>query len=145
MKRDTASEWGCHLFRSFFDSGWRTKYEVFKPKTSANRIQTSDNAPAKWHLALNNAKNLQDDVGAANADVDIVAYGPGINMRTLESPTGARIADAMKANAKVLTCENTMHSQQLGKDNMLAGISYVPAGVTGMMKRRDEGWACLRP
>ena len=36
-------------------------------------IQVSDNDPAKWNLALNNAKNVQDDVGAANVDIAIVA------------------------------------------------------------------------
>lgn len=43
-------------------------------------IQVSDDDAAKWNLAMNNAKNLQDDVGAANVDVGIVAYGPGIGM-----------------------------------------------------------------
>ena len=108
-------------------------------------IQVSDNDPAKWNLALNNAKNLQDDVGAANVDIEIVAYGPGIGMLKLESPSGARIADAMKANVTVLACENTMRGQKLTKDDMLPAISYVPAGVTEIMKKQGEGWAYLRP
>jgi intracellular sulfur oxidation DsrE/DsrF family protein len=108
-------------------------------------IQVSDNDPAKWNLALNNAKNLQDDVGAANVDIEIVAYGPGIAMLKLESPTGSRIADAAKAGVKVTACENTMRGQKLSKDDMLTGISYVPAGVTEIMKRQHEGWAYLRP
>ncbi len=108
-------------------------------------IQVSDNDPAKWNLALNNAKNLQEDVGAANVDIEIVAYGPGIGMLKLESPTGSRIADAMKANVKVLACENTMRGQKLTKDDMLPAISYVPAGVTEIMTKQTEGWAYLRP
>jgi intracellular sulfur oxidation DsrE/DsrF family protein len=108
-------------------------------------IQVSDNDPAKWNLALNNAKNVQDDVGAANVDIAIVAYGPGIGMLKLESPTGARVADAMKANVRVAACENTMRAQKLGKDDMLPAISYVPAGVTEIMKKQGEGWAYLRP
>jgi intracellular sulfur oxidation DsrE/DsrF family protein len=108
-------------------------------------IQVSDNDTAKWNLALNNAKNLQDDVGAANVDIEIVAYGPGIGMLKLESPTGARITEAMKGNVKVLACENTMRGQKLTKDDMLGGISYVPAGVTEIMKKQSEGWAYLRP
>ena len=108
-------------------------------------IQVSDNDPAKWNLALNNAKNLQDDVGAANVEIEIVAYGPGIGMLKLESPTGSRIADAAKAGVKVTACENTMRGQKLTKDDMLAGISYVPAGVTEIMKKQHEGWAYLRP
>ena len=108
-------------------------------------IQVSDNDPAKWNLALNNAKNLQDDVGAANVDIEIVAYGPGIGMLKLESPAGARIADAMKAKVNVLACENTMRGQKLTKDDMLPAISYVPAGVTEIMTKQSEGWAYLRP
>ena len=108
-------------------------------------IQVSDNDPAKWNLALNNAKNLQDDVGAANVEIEIVAYGPGIGMLKLESPTGSRIADAAKAGVKISACENTMRAQKLSKDDMLAGISYVPAGVTEIMKKQHEGWAYLRP
>ena len=108
-------------------------------------IQVSDNDPAKWNLALNNAKNLQDDVGAANVDIAIVAYGPGIGMLKLESPTGARIADAMKDNVRVVACENTMRGAKLTKDDMLPAISYVPAGVTEIMKKQGDGWAYLRP
>ena len=108
-------------------------------------IQVSDNDPAKWNLALNNAKNVQEDVGAANVDIEIVTYGPGINMLTLESPAQSRIADAMKANIKVLACENTLRGQKLTKADMLPGIGYVPAGVTQIMTRQGEGWAYLRP
>lgn len=108
-------------------------------------IQVSDNDPAKWNLALNNAKNLQDDVGAANVDIEVVVYGPGIHMLKLESPAGSRIADAMKANIKVVACENTLRAQKLNREDMLPAISYVPAGVTQIMKRQSEGWAYLRP
>ena len=108
-------------------------------------IQVSDNDPAKWNLALNNAKNLQEDVGAANVDIEIVAYGPGIGMLKLESPTGSRVAEAMAANVKVIACENTMRGQKLTRDDMLSAISYVPAGVTEIMTKQSEGWSYLRP
>ena len=108
-------------------------------------IQVSDNDPAKWNLALNNAKNVQDDVGAANVDIAIVAYGPGIGMLKLDSPSASRVADTMKANVRVVACENTMRAQKITKDDMLPAISYVPAGVTEIMKKQGEGWAYLRP
>ena len=108
-------------------------------------IQVSDNDPAKWSLALNNAKNLQDDVGAANVDIEIVVYGPGISMLKLESPSGSRVADALKANVKVIACENTMRGQNLTRDDMLPALGYVPAGVTEIMTKQGEGWAYLKP
>jgi hypothetical protein len=62
-----------------------------------NRVvmQVSDNDPAKWNLALNNARNLQTDLGAANVDIEIVAYGPGIGMLKSESVVGNRITEAL--------------------------------------------------
>ncbi|MCJ0763902.1 DsrE family protein [Variovorax terrae] len=108
-------------------------------------IQMSDADPGKWNLALNNAKNLQDDVGATNVDIEIVAYGPGIGMLKLESPVASRVDDAVKAGVKVLACENTMRGQKLTKDDMNGAVGYVPAGVTEIMKKQAEGWAYLRP
>jgi intracellular sulfur oxidation DsrE/DsrF family protein len=108
-------------------------------------LQVSDNDPAKWNLALNNAKNLQKDVGAANAEIEIVVYGPGIGMLKAESPVANRVSEAMQAGMKVVACENTMKAQKLTKADMNASIGYVPAGVTELMKRQQAGWAYIRP
>jgi len=108
-------------------------------------IQVSDNDPAKWNLALNNAKNLQEDVGAANVDVEIVAYGPGIGMLKLDAPVSNRIGDAVKAGIKVSACQNTMRGQKLTKEDMNPAVGYVPSGAAEIMIRQDEGWAYLRP
>jgi intracellular sulfur oxidation DsrE/DsrF family protein len=108
-------------------------------------LQVSDADPAKWNLALNNAKNVQKDLGAANVDVEIVAYGPGIGMLKAESTVGNRVGEAMAAGVKVVACENTMHGQKLTKADMLDKISYVPAGVTEIMQKQQQGWAYVRP
>lgn len=108
-------------------------------------IQVSDADAGKWNLALNNAKNLQDDVGAANVEIELVAYGPGIGMLKLDAPVNSRVSEALKAGVKVMACENTMRNQKLERDDMLPGIGYVPAGVTEIMKKQGEGWAYLRP
>jgi uncharacterized protein len=108
-------------------------------------IQVSDNDPAKWTLALNNAKNVQTDLGAANVDIEIVAYGPGIAMLKLESPVAARIGEASSAGVIVDACENTMRNQKLTKADMLNGIAYVPAGVVEIIQKQQLGWAYLRP
>ena len=112
-----------------------------------NRVvmQVSDNDPAKWNLALNNARNLQSDLGAANVDVEIVAYGPGIGMLKAESVVGNRVAEALGKGVKVNACENTMHGQKLAKTDMLDGIGYVRAGVVEIMQKQQQGWAYLRP
>ena len=71
-----------------------------------NRVvmQVSDSDPAKWNLALNNARNLQADLGAKNVEIEIVAYGPGIGMLKAESIVGNRIGDALGAGVKIVAC-----------------------------------------
>jgi uncharacterized protein len=108
-------------------------------------IQMSDNDPAKWTLAFNNAKNVQDELGAANVEVEIVAFGPGIHMLKADSAAKARMQDAAKDGVKVLACENTMRNLKVSKDEMAASVAYVPAGVVHIMRRQTEGWAYIRP
>ena len=108
-------------------------------------LQVSDADPGKWALALNNAKNVQQELGAGKVDIEIVAYGPGIGMLKAEAPTANRITEATQAGIKVVACENTMTVQKLTKADMHAAIGYAPSGVVEIMKRQGEGWAYVRP
>jgi uncharacterized protein len=108
-------------------------------------IQVSDADPGKWNLALNNARNLQTDLGAKKVDIEIVAYGPGIGMLKADSVVGNRVGEALGAGVKIVACENTMRGQKLAKADMLDKIGYVDAGVVEIMRRQQEHWAYLRP
>lgn len=108
-------------------------------------FQVSDNDPGKWNLALNNARNVQEEFGADKVEVEIVVYGPGIGMLKAESPTANRVSAATKSGVQIVACENTMKAQKLGKADMNADIGYVPAGVVEIMARQKQGWAYVRP
>ncbi len=100
-------------------------------------LQVSDADPGKWNLALNNAKNVQADLGAANVDVEIVAYGPGIGMLKADSTVGNRVDEAVGSGVKVLACENTMRGQKLTHADMLPKVGYVSAGVVEIMQKQQ--------
>jgi len=108
-------------------------------------LQMSEADPARWSLALNNAKNIQTDLGAANVDIELVAYGPGIGMLKADSIVGNRVDEAIAAGVKVVACENTMKNQRLTQADMLNKIGYVQAGVVEIMQRQQQGWAYIRP
>jgi len=108
-------------------------------------VQVSDADPGKWNLALNNAHNMQNDLGAGRVDIELVAYGPGIGMLKRNSAVAQRIDEATMSGVKVVACENTMHGHKLTKADMLDGIGYVPSGVVEIMKKQQEGWSYLRP
>ena len=108
-------------------------------------IQVSDPDPKKWGLALNNAKNVQTDLGKDQVEIEIVAYGPGIGMLKMDSEVGPRVAEAMGDGVKVIACENTMTNQKISRDDMLPKIGYVKAGVVEIMQKQQQGYAYLRP
>ncbi|MEJ6023124.1 DsrE family protein [Ramlibacter sp. PS4R-6] len=109
-------------------------------------IAVSDNDPGKWNMVMNNVKNAQEDVGGVDKiDIEVVAYGPGINMLRSETPVAGHINDLLKTGVKVVGCENTMKNLKLEKSQMMSTIGYVPAAVTEIMRKQEEGWAYVRP
>ena len=108
-------------------------------------LQVSDNDPSKWRLALDNATNVQADLGKENVQIEIIAYGPGLEMLKSESKVADHLAGALDESVGLIACENTMTSTKVTKDDMYSGIAYVKAGVTHIMKRQREGWAYIRP
>jgi intracellular sulfur oxidation DsrE/DsrF family protein len=118
------------------------------PKATRHKVifQVSDADPKKWSLALNNAHNVQKDLGKENVDIEIVAYGPGIGMLKADSEIASRVEeDALREGVKVVACENTMTGQKLSKADMINGIGYVKAGVVELMLKQQQGWAYIRP
>ena len=108
-------------------------------------IQVSDGDAKKWALALNNAKNVQADLGKDGSEIEIVVYGPGIGMLKTDSVEGVHVAEAMSAGIKVVACMNTMTNLKLTKEDMLPNIGYVKAGVVELIKKQHEGYAYIRP
>ena len=127
--------------------------DAVQPKTAAGKmgqkeklvVQVSDNDPKKWNLALNNIKNVQDALGKDKVDIELVVYGPGIDMLKMESSAGNRVNEAVANGIKVVACENTMDAQKLTKADMLKSISYVPAGIIELMQKQQQGYAYIRP
>lgn len=124
------------------------KKAAAQPAAAAKKklvIQVSDADPKKWALALNNAANVQEDLGKENVDVELVAYGPGLGMLKLESEIGGGVKKAIENGVKVVACENTMQKQKLTQADMLPNLGYAKAGVVELMNKQAEGYSYIRP
>ena len=115
-------------------------------------IHVDENDPAVMNLALNNAQNVKDHYEAKGEKVaiEIVAYGPGLNMYVAESPVKDRIS-AMSMESPEITfaaCENTHRGmvKKAGKDvPLLSEATMVPSGVVRLMELQADGYAYVRP
>lgn len=139
----------CVAFPSAPGSGVAADTAVRPAMISSARhkviFQVSDNDARKWNLALNNVKNVQDDLGKDNVEVELVAYGPGLAMLKLDSEVSTRISDALARGVKIMACENTMTNTKTARADMLPNIGYVKAGVVELMLKQQQGYAYIRP
>jgi uncharacterized protein len=108
-------------------------------------FQVSDDDPRKWNLTLGNARNVQSELGEHLVDIDIVVYGPAIDMLRIESEVAPRVDEAIKKGIRVVACENTMRAMSLTSADMLPGLHYTRSGVVYLMQKQEQGYAYVRP
>jgi intracellular sulfur oxidation DsrE/DsrF family protein len=110
-------------------------------------------APVLHHLALSNAQNVKQFYEAKGEEIliEIVAYGPGLEMYVAEkSPVKERIA-AMSLETPEISfaaCGITHQKmvEKAGKDvPLLTEAKMVPSGVVRLMELQGEGYAYVKP
>ena len=115
-----------------------------QPAKNRALFQITDNDPARWNLILNNMANLRDGVGSEGAEIELVAYGPGLLMLKADSPVKERLAEALKSGVKINACQQTMRGMKFVPGDMVPDIGYVPSGVVEVMRKQQQGWAYIR-
>ena len=115
-----------------------------QPAKNRALFQVTDNDPARWNMILNNMTNLREGVGSEGAEIELVAYGPGLLMLKADSPVRQRVAEALKSGVRINACQNTMQGMKLVPADMLPEIGYVPSGVVEVMRKQQQGWAYIR-
>jgi len=112
-----------------------------------------ENDPARMNLVLNNVANLNNYYldKAEEAEIEVVAYGPGLNMlREDTSPVKDRVKSISQSyrNVSFKACANTLAKMEkkAGKDvPLVAEAAMVPSGVIHLVQRQEEGWSYIRP
>ena len=107
-------------------------------------FHVTDNDDVRWNQALNNAANLQKNIGKENIDVEIVVNGPGLNMMKLESTVANRMSEALKNGVELIACGQTMKATNVTEKDLYPGIKVVPGGVIEIMTKQEAGWTYLK-
>lgn len=116
-------------------------------------VHVDENDPQVMNMALNNVQNVYDYYEAQGDSViiELVAYGPGLNMYIPDkSPVAARIS-AMSLeleNLSFAACGNTLRgmSAKAGHDiSLLEEATVIPSGVVRLIELQEQGYAYVRP
>lgn len=108
-------------------------------------MQVSEKNPATWNLALNIANNLKQTFGKNGVDVEIVAFGPGIDMLKIDSEVGHRLTKAETAGVHLRACGQAMKALKISDKDLHPSVQIVTGGVIEIMEKVKDGWIYIRP
>jgi len=118
-------------------------------------VQVDQNDPAVINLALNNVTNVIEYYRAKgqSVDIDLVAYGPGLNMlREDKSTVKERVKQlkelAFPGKIQFSACNNTKVNMEKAEGHAITLVpeaTIVDAGVVQLMELQEQGWSYVKP
>jgi intracellular sulfur oxidation DsrE/DsrF family protein len=97
--------------------------------------------------ALNNIRNLYQEVGREYLRVELVVHGAGLTLLTKKDSTLAPELAQLKTayEAEFTACSNTMKAQGLTRADLLDQVGRTVPAMVRLMELQEEGWAYIKP
>jgi intracellular sulfur oxidation DsrE/DsrF family protein len=111
-------------------------------------LQLSDNDPKKQGLVISVANNLMKFYDPDKVAVEIVAFGPGIDLLRPENPNRKLVESLVAQGARVDICLNTVDTleRDTGKrPEYISAATPVQVGVAQILLLTENGYTLVRP
>src|ERR1700724_331381 len=111
-------------------------------------LQLSDNDPKKQGLVISVANNLMKFYDPDKVAVEIVAFGPGIELLRPDNANRKLVESLVAQGARVDICLNTVDTleRDTGKrPEYIAAATPVQVGVAQILLLTENGYTLVRP
>jgi uncharacterized protein len=111
-------------------------------------LQLSDNDPKKEGLIISIANNLLKAYDPDKIAIEVVTFGPGIDLLRPENPNRQRVESLIAQGVKFDVCLNTVDSieRESGKrPEIIAVATPVQVGVGQILSLTENGYTLVRP
>jgi intracellular sulfur oxidation DsrE/DsrF family protein len=111
-------------------------------------LQLSDNDPKKEGLIISIANNLLKAYGPDKIAIEVVTFGPGIDLLRPENANRTRIESLIAQGVKFDVCLNTVDTleRETGKrPEFIAKAIPVQVGVGQILALTENGFTLVRP
>lgn len=97
--------------------------------------------------ALNNIRNLYQEVGCEHVLVELVVHGAGLTLLTKKDSTLAPELAQLKAayDVEFTACSNTMKAQGLTRVDLLDQVDRTVPAMVRLMELQEQGWVYIKP
>ena len=111
-------------------------------------LQLSDNDARKQGLVISVANNLMKFFDPDKVAVEIVAFGPGIDLLKPDNPNRKLVESLVAQGARVDICLNTVDTieRDIGRrPEFIAAATPVQVGVAQILLLTENGYTLVRP
>ena len=111
-------------------------------------LQISDMDPSKQTLVLNVASNILKAYGQDQADVEIVAFGPGLRLLFEGNSNAGRIDGLVDSGVRFFACQNTINNMSNTLGRSVKVNSHASSGKGGIVRIKelvDQGYLLVKP
>ena len=111
-------------------------------------LQLSDNDPKKQGLVISVANNLMKHYEPDKVAVEIVAFGPGIDLLKPDNANRKLVESLVAQGVRFDVCLNTVDTleRETGKrPDIIPAASPVQVGVGQIMALTENGYTLVRP
>jgi intracellular sulfur oxidation DsrE/DsrF family protein len=111
-------------------------------------LQLSDNDPKKEGLIISIANNLLKAYDPDKIAIEVVTFGPGIDLLRPENPNRQRVDSLIAQGVKFDVCLNTVDSieRETGKRPAIIPAAIpVQVGVAQILALTENGFTLVRP
>jgi intracellular sulfur oxidation DsrE/DsrF family protein len=139
------------LFVAFAAAPARAQQAPLQDKPFAEHkivLQLSDNDPRKQGMVISVANNLMKFYDPDKVAVEIVAFGPGIDLLKPDNPIRKQVESLVAQGARVDICLNTVDTleRETGKrPEFIAAATPVQVGVAQILFLTENGYTLVRP
>ena len=111
-------------------------------------LQISDMDPSKQTLVLNVANNILKAYGTDKADVEIVAFGPGLRLLFEGNSNSGRIDGLVQSGVRFFACQNTINNMSNTLGTPIKVNKHAKSGKGGIVRIKelvDQGYMLAKP
>jgi uncharacterized protein len=111
-------------------------------------LQLSDNDIRKQNLVISVANNLLKFYDPDKVAIEVVAFGPGIDLLRSESPSRKQVESLISQGVRFDVCLNTVDTieRETGRrPEIIPGATPVQVGVGQILYLSENGYTLVRP
>jgi intracellular sulfur oxidation DsrE/DsrF family protein len=139
------------LLALILPSGARAQQVPLQDKPFAEHkivLQLSDNDPHKQALVISVANNLLKFYDPDKVAIEVVAFGPGIDLLRSENPSRKQVESLIAQGVRFDVCLNTVDTieRESGRrPDIMPAATPVQVGVGQILLLTENGYTLVRP